>query len=323
MNILIFVMTMLMLLSLMTYARLESYRSSQAFQIIFKHYMEESERSYINQGAEGAYARIQIPKQEESQEGKQKKDKETKPKKTAGTSPKIGIKLLLDPKRDGQSKEWAQTQILLKNLMRNLYKEHPFYTDVEKEHPSLLDELIRETTRTIDLLPPDKRPKTAKDLGNLELPDPVLDSLLYKMLHGALYSNNFSKETPPEYTLKEETEEPKGEATEDEENPGDETEFHSPEGYYSLLDFITEKHTPKVRIYLASQEVLQAIFPDRDTVAAIMAEREQLHKRALAGEDVNELDETFKNQFLRLKDPEIDDESLNFSVSKTNPKYYR
>lgn len=318
MNILIFVITMLMLLSLMTYTRLELFRNSQAFQMIFKHYMEESERAYINQGAETAYGSIEV-----SQKNDTPKEKQTKKAKPVGTSPEIGVKLLLDPTRDGKEKEWTQTKILLKNLIRTLYSKQPFYLKIEEERPSFLDELIRGITAAIDQLPPDQRPKEAKDLANLELSDPVLDKVLYKMLHGALYSDDVSEEKTKDPFKQILIRETKEEATVDDEDLKKEIEFQSPEGYYSLLDFVTAKYTPKVRVYLAPQEVLQAVFLDPATVESVLIEREYLYKRALADEDANELSETFKNQFQRLKDPALDDESLDFSVSKTNPKYYR
>jgi len=68
MNVLIFVMTMLMLLSLLTYARLESYRNSQVFQIFFTYYMEKDERGYQNLAAEKLYKKIKAPGKKTSEE---------------------------------------------------------------------------------------------------------------------------------------------------------------------------------------------------------------------------------------------------------------
>src|SRR5271156_5047680 len=51
MNILLFVTTMIIVLTSLTYARLEVYRSSNLKQAEFNRYMEQKERSYINQTA--------------------------------------------------------------------------------------------------------------------------------------------------------------------------------------------------------------------------------------------------------------------------------
>lgn len=310
MNVLIFVMTMLMLLSLMTYARLESYRSSQAFQMIFKHYMQEEERGYINIQAEKTYDSIKVS------------ENKGKPGIKIDASPRIGIALLLDKDRDQKNKEWEQTKLLLKNLMSTLYHTQPFYLHIEEERPSFIDELMRAITQAVDELPQEKKPKMADDLANLKLNDPELDRILYKMLHGAFYTQKIEDH---DSTKKQKP----AEAESDIDNGADEdlnseiAEFKSPEGYYSLLDFVTSASKPKIRVFLASKEVLLAIFHDPATVNAIIEERQHLYRQALSESDPKSLEESFKNQFQKMKDPGINEETLNFSVSKTNPKYYQ
>lgn len=321
MNILIFVMTMLMLLSLMTYARLESYRDSQALQKVFKHYMEREERGYINLRAGKVYEKIKVTEKKKEEEGEGKSTSDKPPPKTAiNASSRIGIKPLLDSNRDKNEKEWLQTQLLLKKLMRILYEKHPFYQDLEKERPFFLDELIREITRTIDDLPKDKKPKTAKDLANLKLADPYLDDILYKMLNGALYDTQMQAKKAEKSEAPEEPSVESGSDNGESTNGAD--EYKSIEGYYSLLDFVTDRSGPKIRVFLAPREVLQTAFQDLNTVDSIIEERQRLHDKAKQGDDVNELKEIFKNQFERMKDPNVEEDSLNFSVSKTNPKYY-
>lgn len=319
MNVLIFVTTMLMLLSLMTYARLESYRSSQAFQIIFKHYMQEKERGYINGQAEEVYKSI-VVKEKEKEEG-------TKKSPAIDASPRIAIGLLFDSKREG--KDWDQTRVLLKNLIKNLYANQPFYQKIEQGRPAFIDDLLSAVTQAIDDLPSEKKPKKAADLAHLKLADPVLDDLLYKILHGAFYmdivtdgqqqvedqqndSNKYSEDDI---------------ATTEDDNEGSNgfDEYKSPEGYYSLLDYVTAKKKPRIRVYLASRNVLLAVFQEPATVNAIINERESLYHQTAGSKqmDMEQLNETFKNQFEKLRDPAIEPDTLNFSVSKTNPKYYR
>src|SRR5665213_4596964 len=55
MYVLIFVTMMLMLLSILTYARLDSYRNLSGLQAEFKRYMEVLEREHINQEANRWY----------------------------------------------------------------------------------------------------------------------------------------------------------------------------------------------------------------------------------------------------------------------------
>lgn len=316
MNVLIFVVTMIMLLSVMTYARLESYRSSQAFQVIFKHYMQEDERGYINLQAKNTYDNIKV--------GTKKGNKGAK---KINASPRVGIGLLFDSSRVSKDQEWTQTKILLKNLIRNLYSAQPFYKKMEQENPSFIDDLIAAMTRAIDDLPKEKRPKKPSDLATLTLDDSRLDRMLYEILRGASYmivvtdEQKILAEQKNTGVLK--SNEPEGEASEDEEDAGEEDkEFKSPPGYFSLLDFVTARSKP-VRVYLAPKEVLQAIFPGNEIVQSIMEERERLYKEAMNDGDTQQLSESFKEQFLKLKDPSIDDKALDFSVNKTNPKRYR
>lgn len=315
MNILIFVVTMLMLLSLMTYTRLETYRSSQVFQVVFKHYMEKDERGYINTEAIKLYNRLKVSTKNGKSNGK------------VDASPRIGIGLLVDKKlRESKQKEWEQTQALLKNLMTTLYAKQPFFRQMEQERPSFLNDLIASITQAAEALPPDRQPKTTTDLANLRLADPQLDKLFYKMLHGAFYKEVFAEK-------EEESEAPilrsQEIAAETDLNQADAklveegtTEFQSQKGYFSLLDFVTLSSSPKIRVYLAPKEVLQSIFHDPATVEAILAERKQLYKQAVGGAETKSLETAFKNQFDRLKDPAISEDGLNYSVTKTNPKYY-
>lgn len=320
MNVLIFVTTILMLLSIMTYARLESYRNSQAFQIVFKHYMQDKERGFINGKADDVYKSIIVHEKEEEKPGEDKAKKNPR----ADGSPRIAIGLLFEKNRDSKKDDWDQTRILLKKLIINLYENQPFYQKVAAGRPMIVDDLIAAITQAIDQIPDDKALKKTGDLANLKLADPVLDSLLYKILHGAFYMNahiDGQNLVLPEVST-DNISDDDSEAMSDE--PGQSVEYKSPEGYYSLLDFVTGKQKPKIRVYLAPRSVLMAIFKnDKPTVENIIQERERLFQQASHSDQLDQLSESFKNQFERLHDHDINDETLNFTVSKTNPKYYR
>lgn len=301
-------MTMLMLLSLMTYARLETYRSSEIFQILFTHYMEKDERGYINEMAEKLYVKTKVS---------------TKPGKPGAkrtdASPRIGLGLLKDKKqRESKPQQWQQTQVLLKNLINVLYADQPFFLNLLQEHPYFVDELIASLTNAVD---DSKVPlnKTA-DLANITFKDQMLDEAFYKMLHGAPHKELL--ENPDQSSRVEDGTKNEVENDQDVDQLAQEAdEFRSPEGYFSLLDFITFSSSGKIRIFLAPQEVLQAIF-DPSIVDDILIERKGLYQEAVNGTDPKELESRFKDQFDRRRDPAIDSAFLDFSVTKTNPKSY-
>lgn len=315
MNVLIFVTTILMLLSVMTYARLESYRNSQAFQGIFKHYMQETERGYINGQAKTVYDSIVV--KEDDKKGEAKKNP------AIDANPRIAIGLLFDPKRETQAKDLEQTRILLKNLIEILYSKQPFYQKISQQRPVFIDELLNLIIQTVDALPAEKKLKKTTDLGNLKLPDPVLDDALYKILHGAPNLNLVNESVEQLNDSNKFSEDDISTAGENNESGHELDEYKSPGGYYSLLDYVIGKKKPKIRVYLAPRNVLLAIFKNDETVDSIINERESLYRQAIDSDKMEPFNESFKNQFEKLRDQAIDPETLNFSVSKTNPKYYR
>src|SRR5690606_1123836 len=97
--------------------------------------------------------------------------------------------------------------------------------------------------------------------------------------------------------------------------------YNSLKGYFSLLDFITIGPDNKVRVYLAPKEVLKAIYHD-NVVDEIMRERQSLYKEAVAdesGSNKESLRDTFRGMFDRHKDALIDENTLDYSISKTRP----
>lgn len=297
-----------MLLSLMTYARFETYRNSQIFQVFFNNYMEKDERGYVNLGAEKQYAATKGSSKDGSG-GSQPK---------VNANRRISLALLASKdKREKQAKDWAQERLLLKNLINVLYNDQPFFQQVIQERPQVVDELINSLVQTIDGLPENKKLKKAEELANLKLGDPLLDLLFYKILHGAPYKEVI-KEQPS--LLPEQKEEKKGEAEDDDSSVQSESEeFKSTKGYFSLLDFVNVSPTLKIRVYLAPREVLMAIFNDQGIVDEMMLQRKALYKQANADGDLKALSETFQNQFEQRRPQDIDKSMLDFSVTKTNP----
>lgn len=311
MNILIFVMTMLMILASITYAKLDAFRGARVFQTVYEESLQKEERGVINSRAEKVYEAVKI----------NTKEGEERPR-NSGTA-RIGIKLFVDKHARDKGDEWSQTKILFKNLLDVLYQDQPFYRDLAAKRSSFVEEIIEELVLSIDELSREMKPKTAADLANIRLPDPQLDKALYLMLRGASYMQIGAPQQggQPLGADNQEEVEPDTTAPEDQKLGEEEMQEHvSSKGYYSLLDFVTLSSPPKIRVYLAPREVLMAIFLDPGTVDSVIQERSELHKQAKAGSDVKELGTKFKNEFERYKDPRIDEKSLDFSVSKTRPK---
>lgn len=314
MNVLIFVTTMLMLLVLMTYARLETYRSSQIFQVLFESYMEKDERGYIN---------IVALKQYDAAKGS-KKDS-SGPKEKVLASPRITLSpLLKKEEREKAPQEAASFTVLLKNLITTLYADQPFYQKMMEKRPSFIDEMIAKLIQAVAELPDGKEIKNAADIANLKLGDDQLDDVFFKMLQGAPYKDVSAPLVPD--LLKEV---PK-EQVQSDDDPSDETsiekeaeEHKSPKGYFSLLDFVTMQPWNKVRVYLAPKEVLKAIYRDDAIVNDVINKRNELfHQAYLVDPDgIKSLSESFKNEFNNRQDPAIGD-VLDYTVTKTNPKKY-
>lgn len=304
-----------MLLAMLTYGRLEIYRNSQISELFFERYMQKDERGYINTAAEELYDSIK----------KTTKDPQTpKPPVTpkAQASPRISLNMLFDKKlREKSSQEWEQKKLLLKNLIEVLYADAPFYKKIMEERPTFPDDLISALTHTIDNLPEDNKLKNPKDLAELNLADEQLNEALYMILRGGTYKTILD----PTKTQKQGKPEDKAESEADQSDSDPKKEvsdYKSPEGHFSLLDFVNQSSYNKIRVYLASKEVLQAIFPDKATVDDIINERKALYKQADAGTSPQDLSNNFKSQFVSRRHGDIEENSLDFTVSKTNPKNY-
>lgn len=321
MNVLIFVATMLMLLAILTYGRLETYRTNQGHELLFKHYMQESERGYANSVATRKY---------ETTTASTKNSSEPKNPKIPAT-PRISILYFINSKeRLAHQNETAMLSTMLKKLIVNLYGEQPFYKEIEQKRPTFLNEIISKIEIAADSLPKNKKITKTTELGNLDLGDQELNDAFYKMLHGAPALEIATKPTEkpliePLFTPLETTEvEAENESTADKNLAVVESkEYKSPKGYFSLLDFITISNSPKVRIYLAPREVLKAIFNDDSVVDEIIKSRLEIFKSVKGDSgDVKSAGDSFKAAYESRRDPNFDESVLDFSVSKTNPKKY-
>lgn len=307
------VMVMVMMLTLMTYAKLETYRSTQILDKYFNHYMEFEERGNINKKAIDQYKLTKMSSKASTPKAGASKTTPATPK----SRPRLSLDKLMDKKFAKENPEkWEQLVHLLHNLTDQLYGAHPFYQEALAHNPNAIEDLAKQVTKAVDKLDKEKRPKTTKDLANLELESPELNEFFYKMLLGAPYKDVLAE---PKLT--------DGEADTDEDDSTLEQEaeeYSSPLGYYSLLDFITLGKSDKIRVYLAPRDLLMAIYHDPAVVDELIKARQDLYKLALGKDDnkFNDLTESLKQQFEHRRDGTINSDQLDYTVNKTNPKEY-
>lgn len=322
MNILLFVMTMLMALSLLTYARLENYRTFSGMKAQFSTYMESVERKPINEAAKDWYNDILV----------NKKVSKTQREQASGCA-RLSLFLLLNKEaRDKEPEKHQQTRTLAKQLMIALYGAERFFKEMASEHPTFLDEILTEIETLSAALPKGKHITKAEGLANLQLSNESLHRVFNRMLHGELPPET-GKEvlapaplvTEPEFsfglsvTLPEESDN-----NDDELDAAIESdEAHAPEGYVSLIDHITVVNRRHIRVYLASRALLMAIYGDRDIVESIIETRRAFYKQLKADSAAkNALSQQFKDTFSNSGQASSYSAILDFTVTKTDPKGY-
>lgn len=269
-----------MLLTLITYGRLESFRGFGFVQKQFEEYMKNKERQYVNKEAIKRYENTPATRRE-------KKEKEENERQSA--SSKLSFRLLIDKKeREAYPDKLDPHRTLAKRLIAVLYGNQPFYKKLEEKRPAFVDEIfdriMLETENQI------------KELANIEFADLELNEAFTNMLKGQ-----------------------EAKAAEK-----DKQIVRGNEGYPPLINFITLQ--PKklvIRVYLASEPLLMAIYGNHDAVNEILTTRNRLYhevkvRKAMTVQEAQEELTGLCGRFAT----DIPKSMLNFSVSNTNPKGY-
>lgn len=286
MNILLFVMSMLMLLTLMTYGRIESYRGFAFMQVQFKEYMQKTERNYANAQAVESY---------EAEKGSTR-DKKTPPSGKNKASSKLSFNLFIDVKERMSHLQELETQRLLaKNLIYFLYSNQAFFQRLEQKRPGFVDEILDALIRVTEALPKEKKlnPKKVGELATVDLGDPELNEIFTSMMRGSVEQQQSSEEA--------------------------QKTFLPAHGYDSLLNFVTlERNKLTLRIFLAAPQLLMAIYGNARLVEDIIRKRSEL-RNALANELIERsaADQEFSSQFAHQQLPNIPDNVLDFGTSTT------
>jgi hypothetical protein len=281
MNILIFVISMLTILSLLTYGRVESFRNFSLIQDEFKNYMKVKARVNVNELAGKRYDHTHVPSKYQ-----------TKPNYQNSASSTLSFNLFIDKEERKQHLlELAAHRIAAKNLMYFLYGHQEFFKKIEEKRPQILDEILDGLIKKSDEFKPKDKINRPQELATIDLDNEDINLAFTYMLQG--------------YSKHEESEKAK-------------------EGYPSLLNFITVKRKKLViRVFLASQPLLVALFGSPDIVKQISESRNQLYKEVKTErKTIPKASEEFKNLFINKRLPSIPDAMLNFDVSGTNPAKY-
>lgn len=290
MNILMFVMTMMMLLGVMTYAKLDSFRTVAGLEIQFENYMQLMERKAINEGAACQYDSAHFKKEAETDEPPCDESAPAKRSNATSTLP-IGI-LLKNPADINTSEEYHYTAALLKALINNVYGNYDFFKKALEERPNAVEELLTAVPIAMQNKSKQEKITKAKDLANLDLGDPWLNQFFYKLLKGAVINYKTPKGTLIE------------------------------EGYPSLLKYVNIGSNKRLRVYLAPKSLLQVLF-NPAVADEIVTAREYFHKEVAGNRmDASTATEKFEGMFALKVNPIVPIKRLDFSVSKTDPRKY-
>lgn len=310
MNILLLVTALLMMLSILTYARLDNFRNYSGMQAEFERYMQHLERAYPNQIAKQWYDTTIA----NSNDGGPKDRADT------DASPRLSFLVLIDADVRGKNeKAYQQNMQWAKKLIYNLYSKQPFLKEELDKNDRFIENLLEDLSRVVSGLPKKKRPKQTDDLANLRL-DPEYETVFYSMLKGCLSADDPSSQTNPAGRVEPIVE--NGKNDDEKDNAEEALQSSSTKAYTSLLNYITLMDKKKIRVFLASRELLLAIFESPAIVDQMIRERYSFYRLVKnGGLTAKEAGEQFKAAF-QSSIPAESEQFLNFQVTKTNPLDY-
>lgn len=291
MNILMFVMTMMMLLGVMTYAKMDSFRTAAGLEIQFDNYMELMERKRVNEGAECLYNRVHFKKDKAGDEEEEELCDENVPQKRNSATSTLPIGVLLKNSTEASAnEEYHYTGTLTRALINNVYRPYHFFQKALEERPNAVEEIL--TALPLAIQNKKEKITKVKDLANLDLGDPWLNEFFYQMLKGAI----ISYKTPQGLIVE--------------------------EGYPSLTKYINIHTDKRLRVYLAPKSLLQVLF-NPAVADEIIATREYLYKEVKSGKmEPGQASEKFEGMFALKVNPMVPIKRLDFSISKTDPHKY-
>lgn len=307
MNILVFVMTILMLLASLTYARLENFRSQSLLKAQFENYIKTVERRVFNEAAKHMYDKVKVRSRVTQKNESQK----------TNATPRLSWYLIVNASARENDPEMFQKIVdLSKQLLFILYSQQKFFIEAQEERPNVLEELIMAFMDAADQQQlKGKKLKEAANLANWEFSDPLLNEFAYKIFKGLPKLEEAPKQVD-DLVVKTVT------ADEEEQAREDAEEFKSDIGYESFLDYITLK-SKKIRLFLASKPLLLAIVGDEVIVNEILELRYNLYRAMINTEKMapQKARENFKSA-VTSRVANLDEALFDFTITKVNPKDY-
>lgn len=315
MNVLIYVMTVLMIISVLTYAKLESFRLFSSLEASFKHYMSSTERLPLDRMNKKMYDSIKILSKNVGQ-------RELPNPSSSRLSFHMFVKKEM---RENSPEAYAQTRELAKVLMSNLYGNQRFFQEIALKRQNFLDEILNEIQHASE--EQDKiRLKNATALSKLKFSDLELQYVFFLMLHGLpnLDEQKLIKPTPEVgFGGVLDIEDKAANSEEEMLAKVESEEAKAPPGYASLIDYITVKPATKIRVFLASRELLVSIYGTPELADAIIENRRDLYRQVRNKVlQPQQASEQFKSQFSSSGTALTFAAILDFAVTNTNPKNY-
>lgn len=189
MQILFFVISMLLLLAAMTYAKMESYKSVVLFRNQLESYSDVSKNRFDERFYDTLYENTSM----ESKNGGSKTS-------SGEGYAYIGLTPLLTESQEGEGNRNFSKK-LLKEIIPLLYEDQPFYQEIIIKRPSFASDLVEELARALqqNIKNKGKPLKKIEDIANIEFEDPLLAEGWYKMLKGFMAPQGNKEETKEEY----------------------------------------------------------------------------------------------------------------------------
>lgn len=295
MGLLIQTSVLIMVIALITYARLDQFIPKKALETEIVNYMSSVERGWINRTSVKYYDDLH-PTKKASGNGE-----------SDAASRGIGY-ISLMPLFEEDQEKLNNTRTLLRNLFNILYGNQPFVTNLIRkgaysDSTSLFNELIDAIIIAGKNRLPDDKLKTADQFMQLSVGS--LQSIFVNAINGC---SCFAEEPVVQA------------ASEEDEGEGEDAQDAIPRNYCSLFSFATMVKGKTLSIYLAPEEILLALYGNPQIVAEIIQTRSLAYKEYSKNPtpEGKAALERFKNV-----QAAVDSKYLDFSVTKTDPNRKR
>lgn len=312
MQVLLYVMALLMLLLGMTAAKVDLFEHTGRMQQTVIKYMEIFERAPYQQLATDWYDRITLmSRSTPANPGKNPK--------IQGSSRLSLAPILREDVRNKNPEAYQQTRALLKQLMTQLFSQARFYQQLAQSRSSFLDEIIDELQKAAEQVQDKENLEGISALSQLDLSDPDLKYAFFLMLQGVPASLEPSAISWEQNSQKMKEEDLSAE--EEEEAHAESDEEHAAAGLASLQDYLTNKDSQKIRVFLAPKALLLAIYGDPILVNRLLERRHELFNAITRDPSQKKaLSEQFQEEFSSQGQASVYNAILDFSVSRTQPR---